>query len=224
MRSLTALIALVLATNAWAAPRITGPVQVQAGGFAELSVDGAKPGTVFWLLVTPEPTQQDEIGGVLVFTGTPGTTYTVMAVVVDFDAKSMTKVRQQVTFLSAPGPVPPPGPPPTPPTPADPLVSALKAAAATDNWPAAKLAALSIGFKVAAGRVESQTTREDVLGMTTAVLKDNAPDKTPPNVRAILANELKVLNGPDAPLSAADKATMTALFTKLSVALDGASK
>jgi hypothetical protein len=102
-------------------PRVRGEAEVKAGGFARLSVEGAGK-TVLWT-VTPQPIQDEEISGELVFTGERGTEYVATAIVIDFDAKTATKLKHTVRFLGVgPGPSPPPGPgpepvPPVPPAP-----------------------------------------------------------------------------------------------------------
>lgn len=115
-----AIAALLLAVPlAGAAPTIKAvqPTDVQPGGFAALGVDG---GTAVWS-ISPDAVQDGEFGGVLIFTGKAGTTYTVTALIVDFDNKKVIKLKQAVRFLDTPGPTPPPpgpGPSPTPDPPA----------------------------------------------------------------------------------------------------------
>ncbi len=120
------LLSLVVVASAFAAPRVVGDTEVRAGGFAKLAVPGEPGQTVAWDDITPAPIQQDEVGGFLVFTGEPGTTYTVKALVIDFEKKTFVRVRHTVRFGGIVPPVPPPGPdppkPPTPPTPVDPPI------------------------------------------------------------------------------------------------------
>lgn len=106
-RALLPFLVLALAAPAVAAPKIVGESEVKAGGFARLSIEGGK--TAIWS-VTPTPTQEEEIAGVLVFTGAAGVEYTATAVVIDFEAKTAAKVRHVVRFKagSAVGSIPPP--------------------------------------------------------------------------------------------------------------------
>lgn len=109
--SLLAWFALALPAAA-APPKLTGPAEVKPGGFAEVEAEGAK--LVDWT-VTPDPVQVSERPTAVVFTGTPGVEYTVTARVIDFDARTLTKVRHVVKFLDGPArplvasPPPPPG-------------------------------------------------------------------------------------------------------------------
>src|SRR5262245_30388119 len=109
MRSAAVLLVLTLAVAAPAAPRLVGDSEVKPGGFALLAVEGAGK-TVLWT-VTPEPVQEAELAGSLVFTGKAGTTYTATAILIDFERKTAEKLKHAVRFLG-PGPDPGPGPPP----------------------------------------------------------------------------------------------------------------
>lgn len=123
MRPLFAAVLLALA----ALPAAADPVTVPEGQFADLKVDVPKGASVVWQFATP-PTRKaaDLPPGRAIFTGVPGKTYSVMAMVIDFDAKTVTPIDFEVTFLGkAPTPPPPPpGPTPDPtPTPTpDPIV------------------------------------------------------------------------------------------------------
>lgn len=109
------LVLLLIVWPASAQPRkVTGDHEVRPGGFASLRVEGAGR-TVLWD-VYPPPVQVEEIEGVLVFTGTAGTDYQATATVIDFDKKTVERLRHSVRFSGAP----PPPTPPTPPTPPDP--------------------------------------------------------------------------------------------------------
>jgi hypothetical protein len=117
MRPAALFLALALSVPAAAAHKVTGPAEVKAGGFAQLSLEGAGKPTVIWS-VSPEPVQDSELFGVLVFTGRPGVEYTATAIVIDFAAQTFEKVKYTVRFLGGPAPPDPPGPkPPTPPVP-----------------------------------------------------------------------------------------------------------
>ena len=108
--ALSVLAILLVAWPAHAQRKIAGDHDVRPGGFAVLRVEGAGK-TVLWT-VTPNPIQEEEIGGSLVFTGQPGGEYTATAIVIDFEAKTAEKLRHAVRFA---GSTPPPGPGPTPP-------------------------------------------------------------------------------------------------------------
>lgn len=96
---------------------IDGERKIPANSFAELTVKGAS--NIVWQIL-PEPVKASRRGGWLYIGGVPGTTYTVSAVVVDFEKKSIEAGEVKITFEgAAPIPVPPtpptPGPGPNPP-------------------------------------------------------------------------------------------------------------
>jgi len=126
-KALSAMLGLLLcAALACAQPKIVGDHEVERGGFAILNIDGAGK-TVLWT-ITPDPIQEAEIVGTLVFTGVPGGRYTATAVVIDFDAKTAIKLRHVVTFAGKPEPIPPgpqPGPDPPKPDPTPPIAGKL---------------------------------------------------------------------------------------------------
>lgn len=93
---------------------------VPAGGFADIVVTVPKGASVIWR-ISPTPVQRatDLPVGRLIFGGVPGTTYVATAIVVDFDAKTVTDADYTIPFAGAPPPQPQPQPQPTPnPTPA----------------------------------------------------------------------------------------------------------
>jgi hypothetical protein len=222
---------LVVASPLVAAPaiRAVAPVDVQPGGFAKLTVDGADPNAVIWN-VSPEAVQDDTIAGTFVFTGERGKTYTVVALVaeVDFAAKAVkfTKLKQTVRFLGEPGPVPPvpptpPGPTPPPdPPPLDPLAAALKSAAAADGIGSDGLRSLVAAFTAVADLTKNRSTVADLQTTLDGVLVKAVPKK-PAATWAVLTKELAALEAvaptdrPDKVLSDADKTTAADLFRKL---------
>lgn len=96
--------------------RVSGPVQ--PGGFADLTVDAPPGASVIWR-ITPAPVQRATglPPGRCIFGGKQGTTYTVTAIVVDFDKKTVVDVEEVVTFGGAAPPEPGPGPKPPEPKP-----------------------------------------------------------------------------------------------------------
>lgn len=88
---------------------------VPAGGFADLSVEAGKSASVTWR-ISPAPVQRakDLPTSRLIFGGKAGTTYSVTAFVVDFDAKTVADTETEVVFAGAPNPQPHPEPQPRP--------------------------------------------------------------------------------------------------------------
>lgn len=122
LKTLPTLVLLAVVPPLAAAPKIVGSHEVQPGGFAVLDVEGAGK-TVIWS-ITPEPIQDREFSGTLVFTGRPGIDYTATAIIIDFEKKTAEKLKHTVRFLGDPSPPVPPGPDPPrpdPPTPVGPV-------------------------------------------------------------------------------------------------------
>ena len=100
--------------------KLSATTPVPAGGFADITIEAGKSASVKWR-INPAPVQKAE--GLpahrLIFGGKPGQTYTVRALVVDFDAKTFDDPETEVTFAGTPiPPTPqPPGPGPNPPEP-----------------------------------------------------------------------------------------------------------
>lgn len=96
------------------------PIIVQEGGFADHTIPLPKGAAVVWRY-SPQPIQKakDLPPGRIIFTGKTGVTYTVTAIVVDFDAKTVTDTDYFFQFGGQIVPPPPKKPPvdPPPPTP-----------------------------------------------------------------------------------------------------------
>jgi hypothetical protein len=212
-----------------AATKITGPHEVRAGGFAQLSIDSNK--SVIWT-VTPEPIQETELFGTLIFTGHAGIDYTATAVVIDFEAKRAEKVKHTVRFAGGPSPPVPPVPPdPIPPV--DPLVTAIRTAAKADGWPAAKLAAYASGYRNAVGFIPTHGDEVGrMLDAATLALAKALGDgvRVPTNVRAVVGVELTTLDSiiptsdRERALTDEDRQQVRALFSRLAAALEEAAK
>lgn len=227
-----AVLVFVSVASATAAPKITGDNEVKPGGFAILTIDAKA--SVAWD-VYPEPIQYAEIAGVVVFTGQPGIRYLAVATVIDFEAKTFTKVRHWVVFSGGPLPVPPgptPVPPgPTPPAPVDPLALAIRDAAAKDGF--TKLAALAGGFRALDAAVDSRDTGGEIKEASRAILakslglEPGKPIKAP-SLFAVLSAELTPLDAlfpsDTTPATPERKQAAKAIFAKLALACDGASK
>lgn len=158
------LSCLVLASAAFAGPTVRGDHEVKPGGFAKLSVEGAGK-TVIWY-VSPKPIQQDTIAGVLVFTGTGE--YTVTAVAVDFEKKTIEQTEHTVRFGAAPGPGPAPPPPPGPDVPPLPPDNPPAVAAAASGMLAVDRARLSSALRVAGAKMERAANRGDAKAILAA--------------------------------------------------------
>jgi len=211
---------LLFTTLTVAAPKIVGDHEIKPGGFASLRIEGAGK-TVLWD-VYPEPVQVEEIAGVLVFTGNHGTRYLAVATVIDFKAESAAKVRHWVTFGGSPEPIPPgPGPSPIP-GPVDPLVKALRDAAAKDSYPRIRFADLSDRIKVVVGRIDRHETGGDIKADCTTTFAGLGKVKAP-NIVAILAKEsepLEVLFPTDeTPATPEKKEAAKQVLLKIAVAL-----
>lgn len=179
-KTLSPIFALfVVAASACAAPQISGDQQVKPGGFALLTLTGAD--AAIWDC-SPEPIQAAEIAGSFVFTGVPGTTYNVRAIIIDFAAKKIDRVRYTVVFLGGPGPGPappvPPGPvPPIPPgpTPISPFAKRLQDAAIADGWAKAKLADVAAGVTAGAACFRTGIPAQQVRDDLEKILKAKVP-------------------------------------------------
>lgn len=113
-------LAFLLAASAVAQP----PTVIPKGGYADLTVPVPKGASLIWD-ITPTPVQESSglPDGRLIFSGSPGTTYTALAFMVDFDNKKFTKTRYVFQFSGTPV-TPPPTDPKDPPTdPKDPPVT-----------------------------------------------------------------------------------------------------
>jgi len=90
---------------------------IPPGGFADLTIDVPKSASVVWR-ISPAPVQRATglMSGRLIFGGKQGTTYTVTAIVVDFDAKTVVDTDTTVEFGGdvIPDPKPKPDPKPDP--------------------------------------------------------------------------------------------------------------
>jgi len=98
---------------------IDGERKIPVNSFAELNVKNAP--NIVWQ-ISPDPVKASRRGGYLYLGGVPGTTYTVAAVVVDFEKKTVEAAEVKIVFEGATPPVPPapgPNPTPTPPAPTD---------------------------------------------------------------------------------------------------------
>lgn len=96
--------------------KLSATTPVPAGGFADITIEASKTASVKWR-VNPAPVQKAEglPANRLIFGGKAGQTYTVRAIVVDFDAKTFDDPETEVVFAGTPGPQPiPPGPGPQP--------------------------------------------------------------------------------------------------------------
>lgn len=92
------------------------PVVVPAGGFADHKIEVPKGASVIWR-VSPQPTQKagDLPPGRIIFGGEAGKTYTVTAIVIDFDKKTVTDADYVFQFAGSPtSPIPPPKKDPDP--------------------------------------------------------------------------------------------------------------
>lgn len=158
MRVLPAIVSLALVVPSWAAP--PKEHEVKPGGFARLSVDGASKATVLWD-VKPDPIQQDEIAGVLVFTGNVGTEYLATAIVIDFEKKTAEKLRHVVRFGGAPVPPTPPPPVPGPDVPPLPPDNPPALSKAADGMLAVDRKRLASALRVAASKMDRAATRGD---------------------------------------------------------------
>lgn len=124
---------------------LVGPQQVETYRLAEVRLrDAGESSQAIWD-IRPAGCDYHQHGHTLVLTGQPGE-YEVEAIVVDFDARKLDRLRHRIVIgKPGPGPVPPePDPDPDPPKP-DPLTGLAKtvyelALAANDKATAAKIA------------------------------------------------------------------------------------
>lgn len=110
------LLALLLAATAFGQP----PIAVPEGGFADHTIAVPKGASVIWRF-SPNPVQKANglPPGRIIFAGEKGKTYTATAIIVDFDAKTVTDADYLFTFGGET--VPPPKKPVDPPV--DPIPS-----------------------------------------------------------------------------------------------------
>lgn len=114
-RGFAVLGLLMLAVSAQAEVNIEGDRSIPQFGFADLKVKNAP--NIVWQ-ITPEPVKAVRSNGALYFSGTPGQTYTVSAVVVDFTAKTVEAAEVKIVFVGAkPDPIKPDPDKPNPPAP-----------------------------------------------------------------------------------------------------------
>lgn len=105
MRLYSLVAAILVAATIPAAdpPKIKSSGPVAPGGFADLTVDVPKSASVVWR-ISPQPVQKaaNLPPGRLIFGGEQNKTYTVTAIVIDFDAKTVTDTDYSVVFGKAP--------------------------------------------------------------------------------------------------------------------------
>jgi hypothetical protein len=247
------LLALVLALPAAAQDKAAIVIQgVDSGAYAvELKILNAPRGLILWRTDNNPPglfTRKVAATRSYIVAGPPGT-YTATAEVYvikvpkdsgDADPELVAEVTKTFTLTGGapgpgPGPIPPgpgpgPGPlPPVPPPPApvDPLVVSLKAAAAADGMPPAKLAALSVAFAECA---RLTVTGKTVGELMTAHKGALAGVKLPNRVADALSAELRALDpllppsNPSKLPTNAELESVRALMTRLSLACSEAAK
>lgn len=119
---LFSFVAVMLAASLLSAaepPKIKSSGPVPPGGFADLTIDVPKSASVVWR-ISPNPVQKAATlpTGRIIFGGEQNKTYTVTAIVIDFDAKTVTDTDYSITFGKAPPVVvdPPKKDPPATPT------------------------------------------------------------------------------------------------------------
>jgi hypothetical protein len=124
-----------------------------------------------------------------------------------------------------PGPIPPPIPPPV-----DPLVASLRAAATTDGWPPAKLAALGSAFRAAADVTVAGRTAAESQQARKRVLAQSLPEGVPANLAAVCSavqREADAFLPPSDPthvVTADDAAKVKAIYGRLAAACSEASR
>lgn len=223
MRKVSGFLLVLLLTGQVKAQKfkVLGDTEVKQGGFAVLTVEGAGK-TVIWT-VSPEPIQDLELAGVLVFTGFPGTPYTATAIVIDFDKKTVEKAKQTVRFSG----VPPDNPnPPNPPSDrSDRFLQALQACFDGESVADKALLPNLVGF-YQDGLATVDTTRywSDFWKNTIKFAKDRGISGKLGRVQLFLQAELKESGFPTSvnanqEMTPAEKRMVTDTFAKIISAL-----
>lgn len=143
---------------------LAGPSQVDTYRLAEIRLEGATESTQAIWDVRPAGCDFQEQGHKLVLTGKPGD-YEVEAIVVDFDARTLQRLRHNVVIgKPGPGPKPPePDPDPEPGPKPPPELSELskKVAEWANGYPVADRKALAAAHRNSANAISSSMSPED---------------------------------------------------------------